>query len=194
MELILIGDDKLKIMLSEEDMEKYHINGDELDYSKLSTRTVIKSILSDAKTMTGFDTEGGGFFVQLFTSAHGGCELFVTKSDMCPIETQNNKINPQKQKTDCSLVYSFNSFFDLISACRRLHLQNTDVYSVAYADVNGKYFLSLFHGDDSLRHKLNKFTFLGEYGKCENTNTFQMYCGEYCIWVCKDAVPILGTF
>ena len=194
MELIVISDDKLKIMLSEEDMERYHISGDEFDYSKLSTRTVLKSILSDAKNLTGFDTEGERFFVQLFTSAHGGCELFITKGEQddfaTPVQTQ--KKAPSPQRTYQSL-YSFDCFYNLISSCRRLLPFGKDIDSIAYSDISGRYFLLLKHANLSPYTRLDKFTFVLEYGKRENTENFDRYIQEYGNWICKDAISVLGT-
>ena len=193
MELILISDDKLKIMLSEEDMERYHISGDELDYSKLSTRTVLKSILSDAKSLTGFDTEGERFFVQLFTSAHGGCELFITKGEQDDFQTDasGEKKSTHARRTYKSL-YSFESFYNLIAVCRRLLSLCTDVGSIAYSDVSGKYYLLLSHANLSPYTRLDKFTFVLEYGKRENTESFERYISEYGNWMCKNAISTLG--
>lgn len=189
MELIVISDDKLKIMLSREDMEHYHISGDELDYSKLSTRTVLKSILSDVKDMSGFNTDGERIFVQLFTSAHGGCELFITKGEEEHSDTSKTAASPKRYRT----LYSFSSFYDLISSCRRLSELDSDVDSIAYSDISGKYFLKLTHSDLSPYNRLDKFTFVSEYGRRENCDGFDSYISEYGNWMCKNAVPTLGN-
>lgn len=86
MELILISDSKLKIMLDESDMKKYRIGGEET--SGGHTGRAIRSILECARDRIGFNTEGVEIFVQLYTSIHGGCELFVTK---CP-ESENTDL------------------------------------------------------------------------------------------------------
>ena len=78
MELILISNTKLKIMLDESDMKKYHIEN-ESDCAEFSTRKAIRSLLECAKDRIGFNTDGEEIFVQLYTSKQGGCELFVTK-------------------------------------------------------------------------------------------------------------------
>ena len=78
MELILISNTKLKIMLDESDMKKYHI-GSEVDCSGGTTRKAIRSLLDRARDQIGFNTEGEEIFVQLYASKRGGCELFVTK-------------------------------------------------------------------------------------------------------------------
>ena len=78
MELILISNTKLKIMLDESDMKKYHI-GSETDCSGGTTRKAIRSLLDCARDQIGFNTDGEEIFVQLYASKRGGCELFVTK-------------------------------------------------------------------------------------------------------------------
>lgn len=195
MELILINDKKLKIMLSEADMEKYHITGDEMDYSKLRTRTVLKSILSDAKDATGFCTDGESFFVQLFTSAHGGCEMFITKgapdadaqkTTACPDE----RIKCEKA---CTLLYSFDSFYPLSVVCRQLCKQKEPAQATAFSDINGTYYLLIYRESGTIDAKVDKFTFISEYGKKENPEYFKMYISEYGSWVCKNAVTTLGS-
>lgn len=194
MELILISDDKLKIMLSREDMEHYNISADELDYSTLSTRTVLKNILSDAKYISGFDTDGERLFVQLFTSAHGGCELFITKGDKENSSGTITKKEADENKPTYQVLYSFSSFYDLISSCRRLLDFESDVDSIAYSDISGKYFLLLRHTDLAPYTRLDKFTFVIEYGKRENCESFDSYISEYGNWMCKNAISTLGRF
>ena len=94
MELIPINNSKLKIMLDENDMKEYNI-GDEADCANSATRLAIRHILDCAKDKIGFNTEGAEIFVQLYTSKHGGCELFVTKSDP-PVARDEKRIKKGK--------------------------------------------------------------------------------------------------
>ena len=57
MELIIINENKLKIMLSCEDMKKYGLDEKDVDYSFPYAKKALKSIISDVKIETGFDTE-----------------------------------------------------------------------------------------------------------------------------------------
>lgn len=193
MELILISQDNLKIMLSENDLQKYHIESDELDYSKLLTRNIIKSILSEAKTLTGFDTEGQRYFVQVFTSPHGGCELFITKGEEEDFMTEAEKNTPQKNLKSYTSLYSFDSFHTLVLACRRLLDTGCIAEAKTYRDICGKYYLCLSHKTLSPYTRLDKFTFLHEYGKRENSENFNMYIQEYGTLICNNSVEILGV-
>lgn len=79
MELIRISEGKLKIMLTPPDMEKYHLNCEELDCTSEDTREAFRHIFDDACADVSFKTEGERLFIQLYTSRGGGCEIFVTK-------------------------------------------------------------------------------------------------------------------
>ena len=97
MELILISKSKLKIMLDEKDMKEYNI-GDETDCAQAETRRAIRTILDRAKDQIGFNTEGAEIFVQLYTSKHGGCELFVTKGNDSDIPVPNTTHTSDKRQ------------------------------------------------------------------------------------------------
>lgn len=103
MELILISNTKLKIMLDESDMRKYHI-GNESDCADSGTRKAIRSLLERARDQIGFNTEGEEIFVQLYTSKRGGCELFVTKSQiseaLTPMEERLKSPVASKESAD----------------------------------------------------------------------------------------------
>ena len=79
MEWIVINPSKLKIMLTEPDMQRYDLQPDQLDSIDEHARLTFRQIFEDARVHTGFDTAGERLFVQLYTSRGGGCEIFVTK-------------------------------------------------------------------------------------------------------------------
>lgn len=79
MELIVIDENKLKIMLSAPDMQHYELRAERMDCADEETRRAFRHIFHDARDRIGFDTEGERLFVQLYTSRGGGCEIFVTK-------------------------------------------------------------------------------------------------------------------
>lgn len=208
MELILISEDKLKIMLSREDMEKYHI--EDPDYSHLSTRCAIKSILREARSLVGFETEGESFFVQLFTSRGGGCEIFVSKGDgelgVCEdtrdvTRTECGVDKTQRSDSLCAekpstrsyrSVYSFSDLHSLVCVCRRLCRMTPVPQGKVYRDVYGGYFLSLTHTDLSPYSRLSPYTFILEYGKRESTDGFDRYIAEYASLACNGGVEVFG--
>ena len=66
MELLRIGDKKLKVTLSGEDMEHYRLDSETMDYDTTETRSAFWQILDEAKHKTGFDAGGGKIFVQIY--------------------------------------------------------------------------------------------------------------------------------
>ena len=78
MELLRIGDNKLKVTLSGEDMEHYRLDSESMDYDTTETRSAFWQILDEAKHKTGFDAGGGRIFVQIYSSRACGCEMYVT--------------------------------------------------------------------------------------------------------------------
>ncbi len=78
MEYLPIGENQLKITLSEEDVRLYGMELSSLSYASTETRRAFWAILDDAKHATGFDAAATRVSVQVFASRTGGCELFVS--------------------------------------------------------------------------------------------------------------------
>jgi negative regulator of genetic competence, sporulation and motility len=224
MELILISNTKLKIMLDESDMRKYHI-GNESDCANAGTRKAIRSLLERARDQIGFNTEGEEIFVQLYTSKHGGCELFVTKSQLCetatPIEdrvkspiaskeqiaeqrqkaprmpegraTESTKSEPsslapeEKPVTRSSrIAFSFAESEDLFAVCKALNRADIQTQSRAFADDEGNYYLLLLDVGMSAYSRLDKLTFILEYGRRENPDCLLSYVNEHGKVICRE--------
>lgn len=203
MELILISSSKLKIMLSDADMEKYDLTAETVDYDNTATRRAFWSILDDAKNETGFDAASDRLFIQMYPSKDGGCEMFVTKlGTLCgeepPFspERKRAKTLPSKseEKTKERLsVYSFESLEWLLKVCRRLLRVKWRGRSKAYRAYDGRCYLFLYERGEA-RPLLTKFSFLGEYGVCEHAETVALYIKEYASPLCESAaVETLGV-
>ena len=237
MELILISNTKLKIMLDESDMIKYHI-GSESDCAKGSTRRAIRSLLECARDQIGFNTDGEEIFVQLYTSKKGGCELFITK---CLSETESGEIyerikspllsdgtskehrskkplglpeaagevaedKPPKsvprpsvpalaEKRSSRIAFSFDSLADLCKVCRILKGSDITPDSRAFADEDGRYYLLLLDTGMSAYSRLDRLTFIVEYGKRENPDCLVSYISEHGKIVCDEkAIETLAEF
>ena len=227
MELILISNTKLKIMLDESDMKKYHI-GNESDCADSGTRRAIRSLLDRARDQIGFNTEGEEIFVQLYTSKRGGCELFVTKSQTSeaptPIEERLKSPVASKESADaqkrraprlpekkhpelpasappdvspeekalarehkCSrIAFSFTAASDLFAVCKALHRSDVIPQSRAFADDEGNYYLLLLGTGMSAYSRLDKLTFILEYGKRENPDCLSSYINEHGKIICEE--------
>ena len=215
MELIPINNSKLKIMLDENDMKEYNI-GDEADCASSATRIAIRHILDCAKDKIGFNTEGSEIFVQLYTSKHGGCELFVTKSDP-PCAKEDKRIKKSKKAVEgeeCQalatlgetqmssiphnfgkMIFSFENLKELCLACRILSKKATLIQSRAYKCDQGKFYLMLEQTNTSAYMRLDQMTFLHELGLREHTEHASTYLIEHATELCHaDAISILAKF
>ena len=212
MELIIINENKLKIMLSSEDMEKYGLCADNIGTSFPQARKALKSILSDVRIETGFDTdsENDRIFIQLYPSLEGGCEMFVTKIDLIypnKFEEENLIMPAYKEQSiiplkparkpsvikKTTLTYCFEKFEWVSCACRELKRRNFSGESALYRDKEGRYYL-LVSPTLTDEQKNAPSSFLSEFGELENTEHARLYINENgkCI-CCENAVEIMGS-
>ena len=198
MELILISKSKLKIMLDERDMLEYHIN-DDTDCAEPKAREAIRSILDRARDEVGFETEGSEIFIQLYTSKKGGCELFVSKSKL-PAPQERPALKPAEEgkkrgNQQSKMAFSFPSLSELISVCRELKRINLPYRSAAFADGDGRAYLMLYNVGASLYSRLDRLTFILEFGSRENPTSLASYISERGRAICpENAIEVLSRF
>ncbi|MGM9648130.1 MAG: adaptor protein MecA [Eubacteriales bacterium] len=77
MDYLRIGENKLKITMTEEELLFYGMDLATLSYSSTETRRAFWAILDDAKHATGFDAAASRVSVQIYASRTGGCEMYV---------------------------------------------------------------------------------------------------------------------
>ncbi len=176
MEIIKINCGKVKISLSNVDMENLHINCDMLDCSNKTGRQAFNKILDETKEKTGFSTDGKRIFVQLFPSKDGGCDIFITKLN----DTNENSYVVNKKKNYC---YLFENMNDLIMFCKTVKKQNYDDMSPLYIDETRKKYYICLQKD---------FPFAEEYyGRKCSTNS-DAYISEHHRLITDNAIEHLG--
>lgn len=119
MELILVSENKLKIMLSRQDMEHYELSSEELDYDCTETRRAFWAILDEAKHKTGFDAARERVFIQMYPSREGGCEMYVTKVGVIPALARDS-VRGGEMRIARMGIYSFPSVSALVAFCRTM--------------------------------------------------------------------------
>lgn len=208
MEFILIGEDKIKVMLTEEDLEEFELSADELDYANTETKRMFWDVLSRAKARTGFDTDGQKVLVQLYPSKDGGCEIFVTKlgsiykdiddeSSVQPVLTESStqkrkRKNPSSEKA-YSAVYSFLNLEDMIRVCRELDRRGYKEESLAYISDARIFYLVLCGSPQEIGILGDRYRFIAEFGELENTKAAKQILGEHADPIAKqNAVSTLA--
>ncbi len=159
MELIVISDSRLKVILTQADMENYHLDfvGDAYDNSR--TRRAIMRLFEDVKRRSGFDIADDRILVQIWPSAEGGCELYVSKLEGKTAATR--RARAVSAKSDGMTLYTFDTLDDLLSVCRILVARQYNRSSGLYHAESGQWYLLLDTGD--LSDEVNDMSFIEEY-------------------------------
>ena len=216
MELIRIGDSKLKITLTSDDMTAYELDCDTMDYDNTETRKAFWNILDHAKHATGFDAAGDRVFVQLYPSKKGGCEMYITKLGMICAEKregERTRLSPTHSshaphtpplpspvskaygERDRMGAYRFERMGDLLCVCRRLASCGYTDHSSAYHDDKKRYFLLLKERTNAFGIPDGAFSFITEFGTPENAEYVRLYISEHGSPICiGDAVATLSRF
>ncbi len=211
MEFILISENKIKVILTNEDLQEFELDADELDYSNTDTKRMFWDVLSRAKHSTGFDTDGQKVLVQLYPSRCGGCEMFVTKIGVLSSDEEtphptdktppiiSEKITVKgKQRSRYAdrkryAAFGFDSLPQMLSVCRQLQSSGYSAESLAYIDEAGRYYLFLSNVDTSGYTPLDEYSFICEFGAIENQETAKYYLAEHGRLICpKNAVSVLS--
>ena len=216
MELLRIGKEKLKIILTHEDLLSFEMNEDDLDYSNTETKRMLWEILHRAKSSVGFNADGHRVLVQLYPSHHGGCEMFVTRLGALPCEGPpefderiEDDDNDEAEEVDCLLhskdtpassqgrlrAFCFETLPDLLDACRRLSERKHRGQSFAYRSDDGRYHLFLDGLDASgYFSSVDEFSFLHEYGDSENASAARAMLSERGLLFCpSNAIATLSV-
>lgn len=194
MELLLITATRLKIVMSNEDMEKYEITCDSLDYRDSETKRAIRSILDEVKQKIGFDTQGKHVFVQVFPSKDGGCEMYVTKTSTVPDNALPVPIHNNEKQT--ATIFRFNNTSDMVAVCCHLKAQRLIYPSQAFCDLEGDAcYLVLYSAEkDVFGRDPMCLSVANEYGSLIKGDYCSAYLKEHCQCICDaDAIATLAA-
>lgn len=164
MELKLLNENKLKIVLTNEDMAEMDITYEDMDYKgSAHTRRVLWEILDKAKRQTGFDvgSDSVEFFVQ---GKNDGCLIYVTKKDPYIQKEQYPTYAKSYKKLYTGikkkrLIYMFESSETLLEACRQLVLVGYGGKSDIFADGE-KYYLYIEDNREQCLDIISEYGFL----------------------------------
>ena len=186
MELIRIGEEKLKLTLSPEDMGRFGLDAEYLDWSDTGTRRAMWSILDEAKRRCGFDAARDKVLVRVFPSLAGGCEIFVTcvggRSAGCGNDFSLKVLDGAPREEDS--VYSFDGISELLDCCRALARSGFCGNSRAFSCDDGRALLVLSEQCATAQ----------EFGEKQKDGRAEIYIGEHTSPICeKDAVKVLSA-
>ena len=182
MELLPIGSDKLKVTLTEADMESYRLSADSLNWDDTGTRKALWTILDEAKRQCGFDAARERVLVQIFPCRAGGCEMFVTRiGEKRTEEPELIGSMPIKRRSEACI---FDQMSDMLAFCRLLDSSGYNAPSTAYSLEDGR-FLLIYYKDEPRA---------SEFGSITPFSDIEHYIGEHTNTICHtDAVARLAA-
>lgn len=186
MEFLLIGDAKLKIVLTEEDLKLHKLESFVKERSDREGRRSFWRVLELARGEVGFDAEGEKILIQFYPIKAGGCEVFVTKLGILSAPSAKMVMKSDKVTilSKGRSFYAFDSLPDLISAAHVVKaISSTDCPRGDVFFANGRYFLSLEEyrkGGEPI-----EFPCVLEFGR-GITADLSLYISEYADMIVKD--------
>lgn len=190
MELIRVNSQKLKIILTKEDMTSFDITNENLDYSSAKTRKAIGSILEKAKEQTGFDTKNDRLYIQVFPSVDGGCEMFLTRRARllpepsmpgCSFFRRKSVLSFEDGYENGKYIVTSDDIDDIIALCSRMKKEGFGGSSSLYS-LNGKYLLII-----NFKRRIPCFT--KENRDCSDENNGFGFICDYCNVRYADELP-----
>ena len=141
-----IGESKLKIVASEEEMKTYKLENCTSGDGGASIRRSFWRILDMAKAEVGFDPAGDKLLIQFYPIKSGGCEIFVTKLGILP-ESSARMVSRSTRISMLSRTKSFYAFSSpdyLACAARAIKALAGDIKIVSEAYfAHDRYYLAI---------------------------------------------------
>ena len=183
MELLRVNELKLKITLTPEDMERFELQCDSMDYANAETKRAFREILEETGLQSEFDSAHARIMVQVFPSKDGGCEMFITR---LPEEDGSEPQSVPRLPTAkyCVFDYKFTEQTTLLQACYALNAHGYRGESAVFLDERETYHL-LLRGND--------VPFLTEF--CDTRTAcydFSAY-KRHVFLLEHDAIPVLAA-
>ena len=137
-----LGDEKIIVALSNEDMHELDITYDEMDYSNIETRRVIWTILDEARQSLGraIDTEGR-LLIEVTPGENGGCVMYFTAMPQTDREMHKKLVMKKDAEPLLFSAENGDAFLDAVNVIKRLG--DSIKYYEAY-ELDGEFFYIIF--------------------------------------------------
>lgn len=195
MELIRISSCKLKVMLTKNEVERFHLDPENDEGEKL--HSAFRTLLSEIKADCGFDPGDGELSIQYFPSREGGCEMFISHLNEKEEKEAPDSLRQMREISGFHKEYAFrfSEMEELLSACKRLSSLGYIGESQAYIDEKDACFLLLGILSEHPFEMPEELLFLSEYGRQESVTDAKLYLSEYGRSICpSSAVSILAKY
>ena len=179
MEIIRIGSDKLKLILSDIDVKKYKLCFESLNYDNTETRRILWQILDDAKKETGFDAASERSLVQAYPGRRGGCEIYVTR------------LAGRDTRSGARRLFRFEDMEELLRASCLLRARGGGEASALY-ELDGVYYLAL--SDKEEEKAKHPFAFMAEFSEPQPKEMYPYIKEDGTLVIAERAVERLARY
>ena len=177
MEFLVISENKMKIMLTLDEMKRYGIEGDKSDYKDPAVRKAFWQILDRAREECGFESRGEKILLQYYPS-RTGAEIFVTKLGRLPlgIERSISATDSVTMLSSKNMIYRIENIEELTRLYRIIKQNDADADGEVYLSDDGLYYL--FFEERSEGSALSPYAIASEFGE-EIPQTLRAYIKEH---------------
>ena len=177
MEFLIISENKMKIMLSSEEVVQYGIEAEKSDYRDPAVRKAFWKILDRARDECGFKVTGDKLLIQYYPSKSGS-EIFVTKLGKLSlgVERSISGADSIAMLSSRNMIYRFENFEDLSRLAREINRLASDAAADVYFSEDGCYYL--FFEERSDFRSLSPFSIVSEFAD-EIPQTMEIYIKEH---------------
>ena len=182
MEFLLVGDSKLKIVMSDTEVAAHGLSSAASAVDSPTTRRSFWRVLKLAEGEVGFNPTDDKVLVQFYPMKNGGGELFVTKLGLLSDSSARTVARSDRVAIlshRCG-YYRFDSLGDLISATAALRatVRDTPPLTDVYIDQHCRYYLSV--DEYGKGGEPSEYPVLTEYAKWL-TADLSAYIAEHCL-------------
>lgn len=154
MQFSLIHENKLKVILTTEDMQELGLSYEEMDYSDSATREALLEVLNCARSQVHFNPRRQKLFIEIYPCEGGGCVLYFT----CLHTDRGGQAGMRP------VIFEFENAGELAAAAQGAYRQYRQrIYRSALYRLEEHYRLLVWPLDYTDRLSIY---FLSEYGRC----------------------------
>ena len=177
MEFLVISENKMKIMLSAEEVVSYGIESDKSDYSDPAVRKAFWKILDRAREECGFKVTGEKLLIQYYPS-RCGAEIFVTRLGKISLGVERSISGAESvaMLSSKNMIYRFESLEELSRLCREIKNSVGAPTGDVYLSEDGCYYL--FFEERCDYGTLSPFSIVTEFAE-EIPQTMEIYIKEH---------------
>ena len=167
MEFLLVGDSKLKILLSDSEVFEHGLTSAASCIDNPSTRRSFWRVLKLAESEVGFNPSDDKVLVQFYPTKSGGGEIFVTKLGLLSDSSARTVARSDRVAilSHRRGFYRFDALSDLISATTAVRADSpaSPPISDVYVDQHCRYYLAV--DEYGKGGEPSEYPILTEYGR-----------------------------